>query len=315
MKNIAVIIPVYNEETTICDTLSHMTEVLHDSFKGIPDICIYVYDNNSTDKTCKEVTTFISERNIHNIDIILASCLIQGKGATIRQAFKEVDAHCYCMIDGDNTYDASMLRTMYDMIISGQADMVIGDRLSTNYLTENKRRFHSNGNLFVTKAVNKLFDTSYKDVLSGLRVFSYAFVKTFPATSDGFTLETELALHAATHDIKTTDIPCNYHDRKKGSESKLNTIPDGIRILSKIGTTYCHNCPFQSIGIPGLILMLLGVILTWITHLSGWTILYGIMITAGLASFALCLSHTHRHNIEQIKFDQDMEAWKKLENI
>jgi hypothetical protein len=138
------------------------------------------------------------------------------------------------MIDGDDTYSVSKLKTMYDLIINKKTDMVIGDRLSTSYFTENKRIFHNFGNKLVKNMINNMFNTSYNDILSGFRTFSYNFVKTFPVTSNGFTLETEMNIYAASHNMSVLDIPVDYKDRKNGSKSKVKTIPDGIRIIFKI---------------------------------------------------------------------------------
>ena len=178
MLDFAIIVPCYNEEAAIKDVLKHLSQVLADSFSGL-SCRIFVYDNNSSDSTCQVVTDFISGADLELQNVELRHTYKQGKGYVIREAFQEINAKCYCMIDGDDTYDASSLRSMYDMILDKRADMVIGDRLSTSYFTENKRAFHNFGNRLVRNVINGLFGVQYKDILSGLRTFSYGFVKTF----------------------------------------------------------------------------------------------------------------------------------------
>lgn len=258
MLDLAIIVPCYNEEAAIEDVLKHLTKVLSDSFSGLA--CkIFVYDNNSSDMTSQIVTNFISESNFKTQNVELRHTYKQGKGYVIREAFQEINAKCYCMIDGDATYDASNLRSMYDMIVEKKADMVIGDRLSTSYFTENKRAFHNFGNRLVRSVINGLFGVHYKDILSGLRIFSYGFVKTFPITSGGFTLETEMNIHAAEHDMLVVDAPVDYKDRREGSESKLQTIPDGIKVICKILGMVRLYRPMLFYGFITVILMALGV--------------------------------------------------------
>lgn len=258
MLDFAIIVPCYNEEAAIKDVLKHLSQVLADSFSGL-SCRIFVYDNNSSDSTCQVVTDFISGADLELQNVELRHTYKQGKGYVIREAFQEINAKCYCMIDGDDTYDASSLRSMYDMILDKRADMVIGDRLSTSYFTENKRAFHNFGNRLVRNVINGLFGVQYKDILSGLRTFSYGFVKTFPITSGGFTLETEMNIHAASHDMLVVDIPVGYKDRREGSESKLQTIPDGIRVCRKIIDMIRLYRPMLFYGIITLILMVLGI--------------------------------------------------------
>lgn len=216
---------------------------------------IYVYDNNSNDRTSDIVTAFSRS----HLNVELRHTYKQGKGFAMREAFQEINARCYCMIDGDATYDASKLREMYDLIISKKADMVIGDRLSTSYFSENKRRFHNFGNRLVKWAVNVLFGVHYNDILSGLRTFSYGFVKTFPITSGGFTLETEMNVHAVSHGMSVCDVPVDYKDRKEGSESKLDTIPDGLRVIKKIIAMTSLYRPVLFYGCITAILFALGI--------------------------------------------------------
>jgi glycosyltransferase involved in cell wall biosynthesis len=233
MIDFAIIIPCYNEETAIEDVLKNLIYVITHEFTD-NSVKIFIYDNNSTDNSAKIVTDFIAQNSYENLSVELRHTYKQGKGYVIRQAFKEINARCYCMIDGDDTYSVSKLKTMYDLIINKKTDMVIGDRLSTSYFTENKRIFHNFGNKLVKNMINNMFNTSYNDILSGFRTFSYNFVKTFPVTSNGFTLETEMNIYAASHNMSVLDIPVDYKDRKNGSKSKVKTIPDGIRIIFKI---------------------------------------------------------------------------------
>lgn len=231
MIDLAIVIPCFNEEAAIIDVLEALSHKLISSFCNA-EFKIFVYDNNSTDHTVDVVKEYIEKNNASYIQ--LQHTYQQGKGYVIKQAFKEINAKCYCMIDGDNTYDVDNIFEMYELIKSHKADMVIGDRLSTSYFRENKRLFHNCGNLLVRDVINMLFNVKYKDILSGFRVFSYEFVKTFPITSGGFTLETEMNIHAAHYDMSVLDVPVSYKDRKEGSFSKLKTIPDGIKVVRKL---------------------------------------------------------------------------------
>ena len=255
MIDFAIIIPCYNEELSIADVLNSL---LNQIKKDFPQTIykIYVYDNNSNDRTCETVKEYIYINKCNNIE--LRHAYKQGKGYVIRQAFQEINAKCYCIIDGDNTYDISNLKSMYELIIRQKADMVIGDRLSTSYFTENKRAFHNFGNKLVKNVINKLFHIHYKDILSGLRTFSYGYVKTFPITSGGFTLETEMNIHAAQHEMLVIDVPVKYRDRKEGSYSKLNTVSDGIKVICKIISMIRLYKPMLFYGIIALCLTLLG---------------------------------------------------------
>lgn len=251
MLDLAVIIPCYNESTAISDVLTSISRIIFNDFRN--QSCeIFVYDNNSTDNTAEVVKSFKGS-------VTLCHAYRQGKGYAVRQAFQEINAHCYCMIDGDDTYSPERLRAMYDLIISKQADMVIGDRLSTSYFTENKRSFHNFGNRIVRKTINSLFKVKYNDILSGFRTFSYAFVKTFPITSGGFTLETEMSIHAARYNIVVKDIPVDYKDRKEGSESKLQTIPDGMRVVFKIISMTRLYKPLLFYGLISMIFIIPGI--------------------------------------------------------
>lgn len=217
MDRIAVLIPCYNEGQSIDKVVRDFREVL-------PEAVIYVYDNNSTDDTAA-----VAKR----AGAVVRHEYIQGKGNVIRRMFREVDAECYLMSDGDDTYPTSFAREMVDRVLEHQMDMVVGDRLSSTYFTENKRRFHNLGNLLVCKSINTLFRCSILDIMTGYRAFSYEFVKTFPVLSTGFEIETEMSIHAVDKNMATDNVPIQYRDRKNG-ESKLNTYRDGGRVLKTI---------------------------------------------------------------------------------
>lgn len=256
MLNFAIIIPVYNEELTIEQTLSHLQEALiNDKRSSYIDYKIFVYDNNSTDNTVSKVLPF----DTINFPVELRNAPIQGKGSVIRQAFSEIEADCYCIIDGDDTYDPSKIMDFYYYITEKNADMVIGDRLSTDYFSENKRPFHNFGNRIVRFLVNGIYNFNYSDILSGFRAFSYPFAKTFPAKSDGFVIETEMNIFAAEHKLTVYNVPIVYQDRISGSTSKLKTIPDGIKILSFILTAMRRNQPILFYGCLCLICLAFGI--------------------------------------------------------
>ena len=218
MDKVAVLIPCYNEEQTI-------EKVIEETKRYLPEAVIYVYDNNSTDETAA-----LAEK----AGAILRREPLQGKGNVIRRMFREVDALCYLMVDGDNTYSMEKAPEMVRLVLEGQADMVVGDRLSSTYFTENKRKFHNFGNTLVRGSINCLFRSNIKDVMTGFRAFSYEFVKTFPVLSRGFEIETEMTIHAVLYHLVVENVVTAYRDREVGSVSKLNTIPDGVRVLRMI---------------------------------------------------------------------------------
>ena len=218
MDKIAILIPCYNEALTI-------KKVINDFKLALPEASIYVYDNNSTDDTVKIAK---------NEGAIVRHEYKQGKGNVIRRMFREIDAEVYLMVDGDDTYPASNAREMVDLVLNRQADMVVGDRLSSTYFTENKRPFHNFGNSLVRYLINKLFDADIKDMMTGYRAFSYEFVKTFPVLSKGFEIETEMSIHAADKNLHIENIVVDYKDRPEGSVSKLNTYSDGFKVLMMI---------------------------------------------------------------------------------
>ncbi len=244
MDKIAVLIPCYNESITIAN-------VVADWKQALPEATIYVYDNNSTDGTGDIA---------RKAGAVVRQEYQQGKGNVIRRMFREIDAQVYLMVDGDDTYPADCAREMADLVLTRQSDMVIGDRLSSTYFTENKRRFHNFGNSIVRLSINTLFHSDIQDVMTGCRAFSFEFVKTFPVLSTGFEIETEMTIHALDKNMKIDHVVIPYRDRPEGSESKLNTIRDGIRVLSTIVNLHRTYKPYSFFGIIALILFLLAVV-------------------------------------------------------
>ena len=226
--SIAVLIPCYNESATI-------EKVVKDFIGVLPEAQIFVYDNNSTDGT-----DIIAK----NAGAIVRYEYRQGKGNVIRSMFRDIDADCYLMIDGDDTYPAENAREMCDMVLDGGLDMVIGDRLSSTYFEENKRPFHNIGNSIVRWLINKLFSANVKDIMTGYRAFSKNFVKHFPVLSKGFEIETEMTIHALDKNFYIKEIPVQYRDRPEGSVSKLNTYSDGFKVLLTIARLFRDYKPF-----------------------------------------------------------------------
>ena len=245
MKKIAVLIPCYNEEITI-------KKVIEDFKKELPDADIYVYNNNSKDKTyeiAKECGVIV--RNEYN----------QGKGNVIRRMFREVDADIYVMVDADDTYPAEMVHKLIEPIKKGEADMVVGDRLSNGtYKKENKRKFHDFGNNLVKKAINTAFKSNLKDIMTGYRAFNKIFVKNIPVLSSKFEIETEMTLHALDKKFIVKEIPIEYRDRPEGSVSKLNTVNDGFKVLKTIVKMYKDFKPRKFFWYIGFIVMLIGIL-------------------------------------------------------
>lgn len=241
MDKIAVLVPCYNEEKTV-------EKVVKDFQKVLPEAVIYVYDNNSSDRTV-ELAKAAGAVVRHEYQ--------QGKGNVIRRMFREIDAEVYIMADGDDTYPAEFAREMVDKVLLHQADMVVGDRLSSTYFTENKRPFHNFGNSLVRGTINHLFHTEIKDIMTGYRAFNYRFVKTFPVLSKGFEIETEMTIHAADKNLQVDNVIIEYRDRPEGSESKLNTYSDGAKVLMSIAKLYRNYKPMNFFGLLALILALL----------------------------------------------------------
>lgn len=243
MEKIAVLIPCYNEEKTI-------KKVVRDWKKELPEATIYVYNNNSTDRTAeiaKEAGAVVRDE------------YQQGKGNVIRRMFREIDAQCYVMIDGDDTYPAEFGREMVDKVLERKVDMVVGDRLSSTYFEENKRPFHNFGNSLVRGTINRLFRSNIRDIMTGYRAFSYQFVKTFPVLSKGFEIETEMSIHAVDKNMLVENVIIDYRDRPDGSESKLNTYSDGAKVLKTIMGLYKNYKPMQFFGLLAAILMIIAL--------------------------------------------------------
>lgn len=245
MDKIAVLIPCYNEEKTIA-------KVIRDAKKALPEAVIYVYNNNSTDRTCE-----IAEAE----GAVVRHEYMQGKGNVIRRMFREIEAQCYIMVDGDDTYPMEFAPEMVDKVLCHNSDMVVGDRLSSTYFEENKRPFHNMGNSLVRGSINRLFGCDIKDIMTGFRAFSYGFVKTFPVLSKGFEIETEMTIHAVYNNMQIENVVVDYRDRPEGSESKLNTFSDGFKVLRTILKLYRDYKPFGFFGICSAILALVAVVL------------------------------------------------------
>ena len=242
-KKIAVLIPCYNESKTI-------EKVVKDYKSVLPEADIYVYDNNSSDGTDKIAA---------KAGAIVKYEYKQGKGNVIRSMFKDIDADCYLMIDGDDTYPKENAREMCDYVLNGQADMVIGDRLSSTYFKENKRPFHNFGNVLVRGLINSLFKSNVRDIMTGYRAFSYDFVKTFPVLSKGFEIETEMTIHSLDKNFLLKEIPVEYRDRPAGSVSKLNTFSDGFKVLKTIARLFKEYKPSIFFGLISFIFFAIAI--------------------------------------------------------
>lgn len=240
----AILIPCYNEAKTI-------KNVIEDFKKEMPDAEIYVYDNNSTDGTDK-----IAEA----AGAIVRYEYRQGKGNVVRSMFRDIDADCYIMVDGDDTYPASFAPKLEKLILEDKADMAVGDRLSSTYFTENKRAFHNFGNVLVRKLINIIFKSNLKDIMTGARAFNRDFVKMYSICSKGFEIETEMTIFALENNFRIVETPIEYKDRIEGSESKLNTYSDGFKVIKKIGTLFMQTKPFTFFSIITMIFLLIALI-------------------------------------------------------
>ena len=243
MDKIAVLVPCYNEGKTI-------EKVVTDFKRVLPEAVIYVYDNNSTDGTAEIAA---------KAGAVVRHEYYQGKGNVIRRMFQEVDAECYLMVDGDDTYPAESAREMADKVLERNVDMVVGDRLSSTYFEENKRPFHNFGNSIVRWGINTFFKNDIKDIMTGYRAFSYRFVKTFPVLSKGFEIETEMSIHAIDKNMFVENVVIDYRDRPEGSVSKLNTYSDGIKVIGTIVRLFQTYRPLAFFGTVAAILMVLAI--------------------------------------------------------
>ena len=309
MDKIAVLVPCYNEEKTIL-------KVVKDFQKVLPEAIIYVYDNNSSDDTA---------RIAKEAGAVVRHCYKQGKGNVVRKMFQEIDAQCYIMTDGDDTYPAEYAPAMVEKVLERGCDMVVGDRLSSTYFEENKRPFHNFGNSLVKKSINLLFKNDIKDIMTGYRAFSFEFVKTFPVLSKGFEIETEMSIHAVEKNLSVENEIIEYRDRPEGSESKLNTYSDGIKVLFTIAKLYRTYKPFSFFLILAAICMILSFVLfipILVTYIqSGLVpriptlIVCGFLVVAALQSFfsGLILSNLLQQDRQAFEYRMKMAADRKRE--
>lgn len=313
MDKIAVLVPCYNEGKTI-------EKVVTDFKRVLPEAVIYVYDNNSTDGTAEIAA---------KAGAVVRHEYYQGKGDVIRRMFQEVDAECYLMVDGDDTYPAESAREMADKVLERNVDMVVGDRLSSTYFEENKRPFHNFGNSIVRWGINTFFKNDIKDIMTGYRAFSYRFVKTFPVLSKGFEIETEMSIHAIDKNMFVENVVIDYRDRPEGSVSKLNTYSDGIKVIGTIVRLFQTYRPLAFFGTVAAILMVLAIgffIPVWITYAdTGMVpnfptlIVCGFVALASIQSFfaGLILQTMYRKNRQDFEmqlhdcYARKLEAEKK----
>lgn len=305
MDRVAVLIPCYNEEKTI-------GKVVTDFRKALPEAAIYVYDNNSSDNTVEIA---------RKAGAIVRFEHMQGKGNVIRRMFREIDAECYIMTDGDDTYPAESAREMVNKVIDRKVDMVVGDRLSSTYFEQNKRPFHNLGNSIVRKSINVLFKTDIKDIMTGYRAFSYQFVKTFPVLSKGFEIETEMSIHATDKNMSIENVVVEYRDRPEGSESKLSTFSDGFKVLMTIGKLFRTYKPLGFFGLIATFLVALSFIFvlpilvsygeTGLVERFPTLIVCGFTSTAALQSFfAGLILHTINQKNRQ-DFEMELHRIRK----
>ena len=278
MDKIAVLIPCYNEEKTI-------GKVVREAKAALPEAVIYVYNNNSKDRTAEIAA---------EAGAVVRNEYMQGKGNVIRRMFREIDARCYLMVDGDDTYPAEYAPEMAALVLEKQADMVVGDRLSATYFTENKRPFHNFGNRLVRWSINALFGSSIRDIMTGYRAFSYQFVKSFPVLSKGFEIETEMSIHAIDKNMQLETVVIQYRDRPEGSESKLNTYSDGFKVLRTIVRLFRNYKPMTFFGLLALLLLLIAAVLFIPVLLeyfrTGLVARFPTLIVSGFVAIAAILS-------------------------
>ena len=312
MDEIAVLIPCYNESQTI-------KKVVTDFKKVLPEATIYVYDNNSSDGT---------DEIARAAGAVVRYEYQQGKGNVIRTMFRDIDAKCYIMVDGDDTYPAENAREMVNKVLERNVDMVVGDRLSSTYFQENKRPFHNFGNSIVRSSINLLFKSDIKDIMTGYRAFSYKFVKTFPVLSKGFEIETEMTIHAIDKKMFVENVVIDYRDRPEGSDSKLNTYSDGIKVLFTIFKLLRTYKPLRFFGILSLLLiiiMLIFFIPVFISFIQTGEvekfptlIVCGFTVIAAIQSFFSGLmletiNQKNKQDFEMRLIDVDFDMKRKLE--
>ncbi len=300
MDAIAVLIPCYNEGTTI-------SKVVTDFKKALPEgSVIYVYDNNSTDDTVQKAT---------EAGAVVRYEYRQGKGHVIRRMFREIDAKAYIMVDGDDTYPAEYAPQMVAEVLEKNADMVVGDRLSSTYFQENKRRFHNFGNSLVRKTINFLFKSNIKDIMTGYRAFSYQFVKSFPILSGGFEIETEMSIHAIDKNMQISNVVIDYRDRPAGSESKLNTYSDGLRVMRTIWRLFNFYKPMLFFTTLSVVLFLIAAaffvpvfieyLKTGLVERFPTLIVCGFAVIAAIQSFfsGMILSSLRQKNLQDFELE------------
>ena len=308
MDKIAVLVPCYNESKTI-------GKVVEDWKRELPEAVIYVYDNNSTDGTYEIA---------RKAGAVVRYETQQGKGNVVRRMFQEIEAECYIMVDGDDTYPAENGPAMAAEVLDKKVDMVVGDRLSSTYFEENKRPFHNFGNSLVKGTINRMFKNDIRDIMTGYRAMSYRFVKSFPVVSEGFEIETEMTIHAIDKNMNVTNHIITYRDRPEGSESKLNTISDGIKVIKTMFHLYCDYRPMHFFGVLSALLFLISLILfipvfseylqTGLVPRIPTLVTSGFMGIAALLSFFAGLVLKTIKNNERREFEfrlQQIEAWHK----
>lgn len=308
MDKIAVLIPCYNEEKTV-------EKVVADAKKALPEAVIYVYNNNSTDRTAE-----LAEK----AGAVVRNEYMQGKGNVIRRMFREIDAECYIMVDGDDTYPMDAAPEMVDKVLNYNSDMVVGDRLSSTYFTENKRPFHNFGNTIVRSSINHLFGCNIRDIMTGYRAFSYEFVKTFPVLSTGFEIETEMTIHAVSNNMQIDNVVIEYRDRPEGSASKLNTYSDGFKVLRTIARLYRDYKPMGFFSIMAAILAILAIIFVVPVFTEYWRtgqvlrfptlIVCGFTMMAALQSFFAGMMLSNMALNHRREFEVKLNTLHKIKN-
>ena len=296
MDKIAVMVPCYNEAQTV-------QKVVEDFKRVLPDATIYVYDNNSTDGT---------DELARKAGAVVCYEYQQGKGNVVRRMFQDIDAECYIMTDGDDTYPAEFAPEMVDKVLNKRMDMVVGDRLSSTYFNENKRPFHNFGNSLVRFCINHIFKSNIKDIMTGYRAFSYRFVKTFPVLSRGFEIETEMTIHAISVNMALDNVVIEYRDRPEGSESKLNTFSDGFKVLRTIFNLFKNYKPFQFFSLIAAVLLLIDaaffIPLVWIPfRQTGLVEHFPTLIVCGFTALAALLSFFNGMVLDSIKQKEKRE--------
>lgn len=296
MDKVAVLIPCYNEAQTI-------KKVVEDFQSVLPEAVIYVYDNNSTDGT---------DQCAKEAGAVVRYEYQQGKGNVVRRMFQEIEAECYIMADGDDTYPAEYAVEMVSKVLTRNVDMVVGDRLSSTYFEENKRPFHNLGNSLVRFCINKIFKSDIKDIMTGYRAFSYRFVKTFPVLSKGFEIETEMSIHAISVNMLVENVVVEYRDRPEGSESKLNTFRDGFKVLLTIFNLFKNYKPFFFFSffavLIGIIDIAVFVPTVWIPYMNiGLVQNFPTLIVCGFVAMAVLLLFFNGMVLDSIKQKEKRE--------